>query len=200
MSHEDLDQLVRGLRQGDSAAVRELIARYEPFLRRALRLRIAQAKLHSAADSADICQSVMQSFYVRVVAGEYELSSVADLEKLLLGIARKKFAMFARREFAARRNRKREFPLGEQFDCPDTKAVDPGQFALSQDLISAVRERLRDGERELFDLRKEGKSWDDVARERGKSALVLRKQLSRAINRVSIELGLDSNGETDLRD
>src|SRR5437762_360181 len=98
-NQQSFDDLLTRLRRGDEAAVREFVSTYEPYIRRAIRPRLVRAGLRAAADSADICQSVLGSFLIRLAGGEYELHSAAGLEKLLLTIARRKFAALTRREY-----------------------------------------------------------------------------------------------------
>ncbi len=94
------------LRSGDERAVREFVEKFEPFIRRSLRFRLQKSSLRQAADSVDLCQSVICGFLIRLNAGDYEIRSEEDLRKLLVAIANKKFLMLKRRETAAKRDRR----------------------------------------------------------------------------------------------
>ena len=59
-------------------------------------------------------------------------------------------------------------------------------------LLALVRGKLSDDERQLADLRALGREWGDIAVQVGGTAEARRKQLARAISRVSQELGLDN--------
>jgi hypothetical protein len=59
------DELIRRIRAWDQDAAAELIRRYEPAIRRAVRVRLADARLGNLLESMDICQSVLKSFFVR---------------------------------------------------------------------------------------------------------------------------------------
>ena len=56
--------LLKLVRSGNPKAISKLLAEYEPFVRRAMRFRLARASLQSAADSVDVCQSVFGSLFV----------------------------------------------------------------------------------------------------------------------------------------
>ena len=101
-----VDRLAR-LQTGDVAEIELFVSQYEPFIRRALRFRIDRASLRAAADSVDVCQSVLIGFLLRLSAGEYEIGSEDDLQKLLMAIARKKFLRLSRYEMADKRCRAR---------------------------------------------------------------------------------------------
>ena len=70
---EFVDFLAR-LRLGDDDAIRSFVSKYEPFIRRTLRFRIARASLQTAADSVDVCQSVLGGFLLRLAAGDYTIT------------------------------------------------------------------------------------------------------------------------------
>ena len=69
----------------------------------------------------------------------------------------------------------------------------PSQVAEGRELLAAFRGRLSDEERRLADLRANGREWADIAGEVGGTAEARRKQLTRAVARVSRELGLDAD-------
>jgi hypothetical protein len=59
------------------------------------------------------------------------------------------------------------------------------------ELLQEFRRRLSTDERQLAEKRAAGLGWSEIAAERGESPEALRKQLARAIDRVSQELGLE---------
>ena len=187
----DVQELLSRLVSGDEAATRQFVTEYEPFIRRAIRSRLSRAHLRAIADSADVCQSVLGSFLLRLTAGEFDVCSREHLEKLLFSIARKKFAMLARREYAQRRDRRRNKPLWFEDDPPDRCPDLPETLIETQDLLEAVRTRLPADEAAWFGLRQQGKSWEEIAVVVGETSVVLRKRLSRALQRVAVELGLE---------
>ena len=70
MSSTPVADLLGKVRGGDAAAAEELVRTYEPELRRAIRVRLTDARLRRLIDSIDICQSVLAGFFVRTAAGQ----------------------------------------------------------------------------------------------------------------------------------
>jgi RNA polymerase sigma factor (sigma-70 family) len=182
--------LIRLVRNGDEAAAAVLVRRYEPAVRRAVRLRLHDSRLSAVLDSTDICQSVLASFFVRMAAGQYDLNEPDQLVKLLVTMARNKLASKVRQEQADRRDIRRQEAPREITDVADA-GMGPSQQATVRELVEKTFERLSPEERRLVDLRNQGNDWDSIAGQVGGSAVVLRKKLSRALNRVTRELGLD---------
>src|SRR5437764_4205204 len=87
--------LIRRVRGGDEAAAAELVKRYEPAIRRAVRVRL-DPRLRRVCDSMDLCQAVLGSFFVRAALGQYELETPEQLLKLLATMARKKLSKAGR--------------------------------------------------------------------------------------------------------
>src|SRR4051812_44722199 len=110
------DDLIRRVRAWDQDAAADLIRRYEPAIRRVVRVRLADARLGNLLDSMDICQSVLKSFFVRAAAGQYDLETPEQLLKLLSTMARNKLTTQARGEHALRRDRRRVVPQGPDQD------------------------------------------------------------------------------------
>lgn len=176
------DELLRRLRLGDGEAAALLVRRYESAIRREARLRLGPS-LRPLADSIDICQSVLATFFVRAAAGQFEIETPGQLLRLLSLIARRKVAAMARRRSAAG---------SPDLDPADT-APGPGTAVANAELLAEFVGRLSDEERRIWDLRREGLSWDEIADARGGNAAMLRQRYRRAINRASRELGLEED-------
>jgi RNA polymerase sigma-70 factor (ECF subfamily) len=188
------DDLVRLVRNGDQDAAAELVRRYEEPIRRAVRMQLRDSRLRRVWDSVDVCQSVLGNFFARAALGQFELNTPTDLLKLLTTMARNKLATHARRRQVTRREF-RELGEGSSGQFPATAAgPTPSREAAGRDLLRAVRERLSTEERCLADQRAAGRPWDELATEMGVSAEALRKRLTRALDRVAGELGLDDEG------
>jgi RNA polymerase sigma factor (sigma-70 family) len=182
--------LLARVRAGDPAAARELVDAYGPAVRRFARYRLGPPGRSPAVDSADVCQSVLASFLLRAAAGGYDALSVADLVHLLLGIARNKVRHWNRHETAARRDRGRTEPLpaDAELACGRTPPPDRVEF---EDLLAEAYRRLTPDEARLTDLRRQGRSWEEIGRDLDASPATLRKQHSRALGRIARELGLE---------
>ena len=75
MDEDNLDQsaaqLLDRAQSGDEAAVSLLVRRYEPELRRFIRVRLTDPRLRRYLDSVDICQAVLGRFFVGFFAGKF---------------------------------------------------------------------------------------------------------------------------------
>ena len=83
---------IRRIRAGDEQAARELVERYEPVIRREVRMRLRDPRLYRRFDWTDICQSVMASFFVRAASGQYDLDQPDQLLRLLVVMTRHKLS------------------------------------------------------------------------------------------------------------
>ena len=176
-------ELIRRVRAGDEAAATEIVRRYERALLREIRLRLRDPRLRRALDSGDICQSVLASFFLRAVSGQYELQQSNQLHRLLAVMARNKLASQARHSYVARRDHEslRSGLTGsEHLPAPDPE---PSQAVAESDLCGAVLGSLSEDERQLADRR----ARDD---ELGGNPDNLRKKLARALNRAARRLGV----------
>jgi RNA polymerase sigma factor (sigma-70 family) len=184
------EELIQRVRAGDGDAAADLVRRYEPAIRRAVRFRL-DTRLRGVLDSMDICQSVLASFFVRASSGQYELTDPGQLLRLLVAMARNKIASQARRQEAQRRDRRRV--ATQPFDERRWSAAgtSPSGQVEARELLLEVRRRLSPEERRLVELRHESHDWDAIATEVGGTPEALRKRLARALDRVAQELGLD---------
>ena len=187
--------LLRLVRSGNPNAISKFLAEYEPFVRRAMRFRLARASLQSAADSVDVCQSVFGSLFIRLVAGEYELATEEDLNKLLYSIANNKFLALQRRELAKRRDRRLTVSLDTRVEIADKRQVTPERSLSLVELMTKFESNLEPDEWQLYQLRKQGQSWHSIATQVDEDPIVLRKRLSRAVRRVALALRIEDPEE-----
>jgi RNA polymerase sigma-70 factor (ECF subfamily) len=183
-------EFVQRIRAGDAAAAEELVRRYESAVRVAVRIRLTDPNLKRLFDSVDVCQSVLASFFLRAAAGEYDLTDPGQLVRLLVKMAQNKLATQARFHRRQRRHQGRTTGLVEQGEQAATDAG-PERIAVGRDLLQAVRARLTPEERAVADRRGAGQAWEAIAAELGGTGEQRRKQLKRALDRVSAELGLE---------
>jgi RNA polymerase sigma factor (sigma-70 family) len=184
-------ELIGRVRAGDGAAAEELVRRYEPVLRRTIRVRLRDARLRRLLDSADVCQSVLASFFVRAALGRYDLDTPEQLLQLLVAMGRHKLANQARNQRAGRRDNRRtaEMPAEEHaLAAPDAS---PSRQVAARELLDEARRLLSPDELRLLELRQQGCEWPEVAVAVGGSPEALRKQLARAVERVARQLGLE---------
>ncbi len=180
------------VRAGDELAAEELVRKFEPFLRRELRLNMIDRRIGRVVDSVDICQSIWSSFFLRAAAGQYDLDTPNHLVKLLMSMAKNKLASQARRQHRQKRDVSRTEPAGGQIDnVSDHHQDTPSAIVSGKELLTVMEAMLSQEERQLAELRRKGLSWAEVAGRIGGTAQARRKQMDRAADRVSQELGLD---------
>jgi RNA polymerase sigma-70 factor (ECF subfamily) len=180
-------ELIRRVRAGEEDAATELVRRYETHIRRAVRIRL-DPRLERVFDSMDICQSVLASFFVRAALGQYELDTPEQLLRLLATMARNKLSNQANKHKAGRRDYRRVTPTSGDEGGRDPS---PSQQVAARELLHEARRRLSASELRLLDLREQGREWPAIAEQVGGNPEALRKKLTRAIDRVAHELGLD---------
>ncbi len=192
MADDPFAELLRRVRAGDPDAAAELVRRYEPLIRREVRLRLEDRRLERAFDSADVCQSVLASFFVRTAAGQYDLDSPEQLGRLLVQMARNKLASAAR----AQTRQKRDHRRAAGTDALEfTAAGEPtaSRIVAGKELLEQFRALLGPEERRIADLRADGLEWAAVAEQLGGTAQARRMQLARAVDRAAATLGLDGD-------
>jgi RNA polymerase sigma-70 factor (ECF subfamily) len=185
------EELIRRVRAWDQEAAAELVRRYEPAIRRAVRVRLANARLGNLFESMDICQSVLRSFFVRAASSQYDLETPEQVLRLLTAMARNKLASHARKQYSLRRDQRRASLIGDQGSQLVAAVDSPSAAIVASDLQQEVRRRLAPDEWHLLDLRNQGREWAAIAAQIGGQPETLRKKLARAIDRVVGELGLD---------
>src|SRR5262245_48434650 len=156
------DELIRRVRAGDQDAATELVKRYEPAIRRAVRFRLADARLGTLLDSMDICQSVLASFFIRAASGQYELEPPGQLLRLLTAMARNKLNSQARKQLAQRRDTRRVAAGGQDEDQLVAVGESPSRVVAARDLLQEVHRRLSADERRLLELRTQGYDWSAI--------------------------------------
>jgi RNA polymerase sigma-70 factor (ECF subfamily) len=73
-------ELIQCVRAGGQLASADFVKQHKP----ALRVRLRDARLRRLIDSTDVCQSVMDNFFVRPSAGAFKLQTPEQLIRLLL--------------------------------------------------------------------------------------------------------------------
>jgi RNA polymerase sigma-70 factor (ECF subfamily) len=182
-------EFIRRIRAGDDQAARELVERYEPVIRRQVRVRLRDPRLARRFDWNDVCQSVMASFFVRAAAGQFDLEQPDQLLRLLVVMARNKVAQQVRRHQADRRDyRRSEVGSPEHLEERSAAEPSPSRLVASRELLEEFRRRLTDEERQLADLRAQGFQWAEIASQLGGTPRTRSKQLARALDRVEQQL------------
>jgi RNA polymerase sigma factor (sigma-70 family) len=179
------------VRTGDQKAAEELVRMYEPEIRREVRLRLRDSRLRRDFDSVDICQSVMASFFVRAALGQYDLQKPDELIRLLVTMTRNKLVSQVRKQQTQGRDLRRRDAAGQEKLQNVAQGPTPSLLVANEELIQEFRKRMSPDEWRIAERRTQGLAWDAIAAELGGTSEACRKQLSRAVDRVSQELGLD---------
>jgi RNA polymerase sigma-70 factor (ECF subfamily) len=191
---DTLRSLLERIRAGDQPAATELVRRFEPALRRAVRLRLRDRQLRRVLDSSDICQAVLLRFFVRVATGQHDLDTPEQVLKLLATMVRNQLVNAALHQQAAKRDCRRLAVTGGEEWQAAARGSSPSQHVAVAELVEKARHLLAPDEWQLLQLRKEGAEWADIARQLGGTPEGLRKQLARAVARVTQALGLIEAG------
>jgi RNA polymerase sigma-70 factor (ECF subfamily) len=183
--------LLERVRARDEQAAAELVRRFEPAIRVAVRVRLTDPRLRRQFDSMDICQSVLANFFVRAASGQFELERSEQLVNLLVTMARNRLINEVGKHRAARRDQRR-VQTGEvdeaAFADPEPT---PSVVVANRELLDEARGRLTEEERHIADQRAQGRAWADIAAQTGEKPDALRMRFTRAMDRVAQELGLE---------
>ncbi len=188
---EDFGEAIRRIRAGDEQAAAELVRRYEPLIRRVVRVHLEDQRLRRVFDSMDVAQSVLASFFIRTAAGQYDLDSPEQLVRLLVGMTQNKLAAAARKQYRHRRDTRRTEDANGRLEWMATDDPTPSEQLANQEVLDALRQQLTLEERQLANLRADGLSWDDIAARLGGKAQARRMQLARGVERAARKVGLD---------
>lgn len=182
--------LIRGIRAGDEQAATQLVRQHEQLIRRQVLMHLTDPKLCRLFGASDIVQMVLASFFLRAAAGQYDLDSPEHLVKLLVRITRNKIASLARKQRARPTDQRRveDSDWEEKVLAP---APSPSTVVAQRDLLCEVQRRLSAEERQLVSLRIEGHAWPAIAKQLGGTPEARRMQLTRALDRVEQQLGID---------
>ena len=193
MDEKSFFGFIERVRAGNEQAAAELVRLYEPEIRREVRLRLRDSRLRREFDSVDICQSVLASFFVRAALGQYELQEPQQLIKLLVTMTRNKLVGKIRKMHSQTRDHRRVDIDGQDKLKAVAVGPTPSDLASGSELLQEFRNRMTREEWQLAERRTQGLSWAAIASELGGTPESLRKQLARAVDRVSGELGLDED-------
>lgn len=191
MTNESFAALIERVRAGDQDAAARLVERHAPAVRRAVRFRLTDPRLRSLFDSMDICQSAMGSFFVRAAAGQFEVDSPEQLVNLLSTMARNKLATHARKECIRFAVSPSTETLADDLSTAVSNEPDPARITSARELCQNALDLMTAEERDLLELRRQGHAWVDIALTKQSTPVALRKQLSRALDRVLQEVGLE---------
>lgn len=188
-SPENLTDLLVLLPQGDSDALGRVMETYGEEIHRFIRFRMRDSVLRRLHDSIDVEQSVFRRFFKRVGTGDLSLTNEDELRAYLFTLAKHRVSELKREQSAQKRKANfveedSSFQLGQL--AGDTAASD--SVVAESELMMEVRSIVGTDDWEAVVQRLEGRTWNEVARERGTLPDTLRKRLQTALQRVKNRL------------
>jgi RNA polymerase sigma-70 factor (ECF subfamily) len=184
-SNDFVTLLERG-RRGDQEALAQLARQYESKVRLVARVLLGPA-LRPYLDSLDLVQSVHRSLLLGLRQERFTVANPENLLALALTMVRRKVARQWRR---ARRQLRLDQGSGSTNDLAQlltslgTTQSDPARLAQFNDQVHHLCEQMDAGERRLLDLRLQGFSTAEMAREMDLTAVALRVRLTRLRQRL----------------
>lgn len=171
----DENELIAGLRDGDEQAMNAFVDRYRSSLERIADGAIAPG-LRSRISGDSVAQSVCRSFLRRMDVNPYELRDADALWRLLCAIALTKVRERVRFHRRERRTSEREVPLDGAGDV-EGQATPPDEAVAFEEELQYVLAKLEDEERRMLELRLEGLTQGEIAREMSCSERTVRRLL-----------------------
>ncbi len=180
-----LAELMNRLQKGDHTAAAELVAAYEPELRRYVRVRMSSPQMRRLVESADISQSVFAKFFVDIQSEGGRPESPQQLRRLLITMTRNKINDHVRHHKAVKRDMRRVETGADAMESASDKAPTPDEALVTKETLEAVRAEMTDEELALVNARLDGQAWSEIAAELGVSPEAARKRFARIIESVA---------------
>jgi DNA-directed RNA polymerase specialized sigma24 family protein len=186
MEDPSFAELVVRAGRGDTEASRWLVERYESAIRRQVRFSLMDNKLRRVLEVTDVCQSVMGQFFSGLGAGRFALDAPEQLLGLLKQMVRNKITDEARYWRAERRDYLRNVVPNEETNPVEPASADPtpSRVVEESEFLAAFESRLSGWERTVFEYRRQGMGWPEIAARTGDGSEAIRKRFERALDRV----------------
>jgi RNA polymerase sigma factor (sigma-70 family) len=155
--------LAKRLREGDSRAAEELLARFGERLVR-LAERQLNERLGRRLDGQDVVQSALCSFFRREARGEFPIDNSSQLWRLLVRLTLTKAYAEARRHTAAKRDVAAEIPDGQALLSQTLdREPRPDEAAALLDQVDVLLRDLPELHGTVLRMRLEGHSVTELA-------------------------------------
>jgi RNA polymerase sigma-70 factor (ECF subfamily) len=172
MDDADLAERMARAKDGDEAAVRDLLLRFEDEVRMVVRGRLPKS-LRAQFDSMDFVQAVWQSVFTGKGPDPDRFSNPRHFLGYLAGVARNKVFEEHRRRSTHKYNIARQEPLyvrrGDREVPREVAASDPtpSQDAQAHDRLDQILEGRSPQERQVVELRRGGLTYEEIAERLG---------------------------------
>lgn len=175
--------LVELTRAGDEEAARKLFDEYVERLVALARRHISQ-RLAGRIDPEDVVQSVFRTFFGRLKDGQFHLDGESDLCRLLVRITVHKTLRQVNFHRAAKRDARQEAGQGEwsreELLSLLTREPPPEMTVAFLDYLEHFLSQLRPEERQILELRVQGFTNDEIAKQLG----IYERKIRRVIERI----------------
>ena len=169
-------------RRGDQDAARQIVDRYIGQLLALARRHLSQ-RLAGRVDPEDVVQSVFRTFFLRVREGQFVFADQDDLCKLLVRITLHKTLRQVAFHKAAKRDPAQEVGRGEGHQEQLLAVLDRGPTPEATitfvDQLEHLLAHLLPHERQVLELRLQGYSNEEIARQLGLYDRKIRRVLER---------------------
>ena len=182
-SHSLADHLISRVRAGDDAAAEAVFMKYAEQLARLAEQNLSQ-RVARRVDGADVVQSVFRTFFVRAERGEFQISSSAELWKLLVQITLNKARQQGRRNSAGLRDVRRETNESGLLPAIPDDQPSPEEALILNEVIEQALGKLPESQRpayqKLIELKLADYSNDEIADQLG----IVRRTVERMLSRL----------------
>jgi len=185
----ELADFLRRIQQGDQAAARELLQRYEPEVRLVVRRQLPRL-LRSRFDSLDFLQSVWGSFFRRMRDAPTDFEDSRHLVAFLARAAKNKVIDEYRRAASLKNDMHREEPLWTDGDRPREVAdpIDsPSEVAQAHEAFDRLNALVPRERRTMLELKAQGLSSKDIGDRLGVSERTVQRVLEDLRRRMESE-------------
>lgn len=181
MDNVDFIALIESAKRGDEAAVAALLGRFEPEIRTMVRVRLPRI-LRDQLDSMDIVQAIWTSIFTGHPDEVARFADIGQFRGFLAGVARNKVY-----EEHRRRTRTKKYDLGREQrlyvrkgerDVPREVAASdptPSEEVQAEDRLDQITRGRSPEEIQIIDLRRQGLTFDEIARRLGISERSVRR-------------------------
>lgn len=177
----DFRRLLDEARNGDDAAMHQLIMRYESEVRLVARHQLSSA-LRPHMDSMDVVQSVHGTLITGLRQGKHDILTPENLVGLAVTMVRRKVIdhwRHLKRQQRLSRGGTTKDSVCDLFVSLQSQEDDAESSVALRETVEKLIVDLNESEQQLIELRLLGYSTAEAAREMGQNADVLRVRLSR---------------------
>lgn len=183
------ESLLRRFQRGENDAATALYLRYAKRLRSLVHAK-SGADLASRMDADDVVHSVFRTFFRRAAAGYYSVPPGDELWKLFLVIALNKTRDAGARHRAAKRDVSQTKPLGD-CDSGGLGRPDDQSYSVLRMTIDEILSRLPGSQRQIVELRIEGRDVAEISRKSGRAKRSVERILQEFRDRLRESIGVE---------